>query len=173
MSEGHSESNEEHFASDTEMSEIDSENEAQNHPGVEMTFFRPNTEDHDDTMSEDEDNNDEISEDEPGPYIRKQSRTKRSKRPKLLFPAYLARRFLRNGDFAKRIGKRTPVALAAVIEYLALEMLGLSGMIAVKMGAKRIQPRHILLAIRLDDEMNELLSHITVAHGGVLPNSSK
>lgn len=31
-------------------------------------------------------------------------------------------------------------------------------------------PRHLLLAIRNDEELNKLLSHVTIAQGGVLPN---
>jgi histone H2A len=33
-------------------------------------------------------------------------------------------------------------------------------------------PRHILLAIRNDEELNKLLSNTTIAEGGVLPNIS-
>ncbi|XP_020872219.1 probable histone H2A.7 [Arabidopsis lyrata subsp. lyrata] len=31
-------------------------------------------------------------------------------------------------------------------------------------------PRHLLLAIRNDEELGKLLSGVTIAHGGVLPN---
>ena len=34
----------------------------------------------------------------------------------------------------------------------------------------RIVPRHILLAIRNDEELNKLLANTTIAEGGVLPN---
>ena len=34
----------------------------------------------------------------------------------------------------------------------------------------RIIPRHIQLAIRNDEELNKLLSGVTIAQGGVLPN---
>jgi len=34
----------------------------------------------------------------------------------------------------------------------------------------RIIPRHIQLAIRNDEELNKLLSEVTIAQGGVLPN---
>lgn len=94
----------------------------------------------------------------------------RTKQPRLLFPAHLARRFLKHGKYSTRIGRNASVALAAVVEYLTLELLGLSGMIAVKLEASRIRPRHLLMSIRLDDELNELLSHITIPNGGVLPS---
>jgi histone H2A len=34
----------------------------------------------------------------------------------------------------------------------------------------RIIPRHVLLAIRNDEELGKLLAGVTIAHGGVLPN---
>jgi len=34
----------------------------------------------------------------------------------------------------------------------------------------RIIPRHVQLAIRNDEELNKLLSNVTIAQGGVLPN---
>lgn len=99
---------------------------------------------------------------------RKISRRKQHQ-PKLLFPAHRARQFLRNGNYANRYGRNTPIALAAIIQYLTLEILDLTVKIALKFGRRRIQPRHLLLAIRMDDELNKILSHITVAQGGVIP----
>ena len=34
----------------------------------------------------------------------------------------------------------------------------------------RINPRHLLLAVRNDEELGKLLSGVTIASGGVLPN---
>lgn len=34
----------------------------------------------------------------------------------------------------------------------------------------RIIPRHLQLAVRNDEELNKLLSGVTIAQGGVLPN---
>lgn len=87
----------------------------------------------------------------------------------LLFSAHRARKFLKDGKYTKRIGRDTSVTLAAVTQYLTIEMLTLSWEIALRLGNKRIQPRHILLAIQLDDEFSALLSHTTIAQGGVVP----
>jgi len=34
----------------------------------------------------------------------------------------------------------------------------------------RINPRHVCLAVRNDDELGKLLQGVTIASGGVLPN---
>ena len=87
----------------------------------------------------------------------------------LLFPAHRARKFLKDGKYAKRVGRNTSVTLAAVTQYLIIEMLALSWEIALRLGNKRIQPRHLLLAIQLDEEFSALLSHTTIVQGGVVP----
>jgi histone H2A len=72
--------------------------------------------------------------------------------------------------FAERIGAGAPVYLAAVLEYLAAEVLELSGNAARDNKKTRIVPRHIQLAVRNDEELSKLLAGVTIAEGGVLPN---
>mmetsp|Transcript_27302 Transcript_27302/g.68951 ORF Transcript_27302/g.68951 Transcript_27302/m.68951 type:complete len:82 (-) Transcript_27302:307-552(-) len=60
--------------------------------------------------------------------------------------------------------------MAAVLEYLAAEVLELAGNAARDNKKSRIIPRHVTLAVRNDEELNKLLSGVTVAQGGVLPN---
>ncbi|CAN0881514.1 Probable histone H2A.4 [Linum grandiflorum] len=69
-----------------------------------------------------------------------------------------------------RIGTGAPVYLAAVLEYLAAEVLELAGNAARDNKKSRIIPRHVLLAVRNDEELGKLLAGVTIAHGGVLPN---
>ena len=94
----------------------------------------------------------------------------RSKKAGLQFPVGRIHRMLRKGLYAERIGAGAPVYLAAVMEYLAAEVLELAGNAARDNKKTRIIPRHLQLAIRSDEELNKLLSRVTIAQGGVLPN---
>ena len=88
----------------------------------------------------------------------------------LQFPVGRIARFLKTGRHAERVGAGAPVYLAAVLEYLAAEVLELAGNAAKDNKKSRIIPRHIQLAIRNDEELNKLLQSVTIASGGVLPN---
>uniref|UniRef100_A0A0N5A0R9 Histone H2A n=1 Tax=Parastrongyloides trichosuri TaxID=131310 RepID=A0A0N5A0R9_PARTI len=94
----------------------------------------------------------------------------RSSRAGLQFPVGRLHRMLRKGNYAERVGAGAPVYLAAVLEYLAAEVLELAGNAARDNKKSRINPRHLQLAIRNDEELNKLLSGVTIAQGGVLPN---
>lgn len=77
---------------------------------------------------------------------------------------------MKHGRYSERVGTGAPVYLAAVLEYLAAEVLELAGNAAKDNKKTRIVPRHILLAIRNDEELNKLMANTTIADGGVLPN---
>ncbi|XP_066918744.1 late histone H2A.2.2 [Clytia hemisphaerica] len=94
----------------------------------------------------------------------------RSSRAGLQFPVGRIHRFLRKGHYASRVGSGAPVYLAAVLEYLSAEILELAGNAARDNKKRRIVPRHLQLAVRNDEELNKLLSGVTIAAGGVLPN---
>lgn len=101
---------------------------------------------------------------------KKKSAVSRTKKAGLQFPVGRIHRHLRKGGYADRVGAGAPVYLAAVLEYLTAEVLELAGNAARDNKKSRIIPRHIQLAVRNDEELNKLLSGVTIAAGGVLPN---
>ena len=94
----------------------------------------------------------------------------RAMRAGLQFPVGRLARFLKAGRYASRVGAGAPVYLAAVLEYLAAEVLELAGNAAKDSKKSRIVPRHIQLAIRNDEELAKLMKDVTIASGGVLPH---
>ncbi|KAG6434071.1 hypothetical protein SASPL_105692 [Salvia splendens] len=117
----------------------------------------------------------------------KKKSVSRSVKAGLQFPVGRIGRYLKKGRYAQRVGSGAPVYMAAVLEYLAAEvLLSLSlslsalhfrGLYILDLGnaardnkKNRIIPRHVLLAVRNDEELGKLLAGVTIAHGGVLPN---
>ena len=94
----------------------------------------------------------------------------KSSRAGLTFPVGRLGTALKKGRYAKRVGAGAPVYMAAVLEYLCAELLELSGNAAKDNKKTRINPRHVQLAVRNDEELNKLLGDVTIAGGGVLPN---
>lgn len=94
----------------------------------------------------------------------------RSARAGLIFPVGRVHRFLKKGNYAQRIGSGAPVYLAGVLEYLTAEILDMASDAARAYRKTRIIPRHIALAVRKDDELNQLLGHVIIKQGGVVPD---
>ncbi|KAI9181907.1 hypothetical protein LWI28_019922 [Acer negundo] len=55
-------------------------------------------------------------------------------------------------------------------QWLSLTVLELAGNAARDNKKNLIIPRHIQLAVRIDEELSKLLGTVTIANGGVLPN---
>lgn len=94
----------------------------------------------------------------------------KSSRAGVTFPVGRIHRILRKGRYAERVGTGAAVYLSAVLEYLCAEILELAGNASRDNKKQRIGPRHILLAVKNDEELNRLLAGVTISEGGVIPN---
>jgi len=88
----------------------------------------------------------------------------------LQFPVGRIRTFLKTHHYADRIGRGAPVYLTAVTEYMVAEVLELAGNASRDNKKARIVPRHLQLAVRNDEELNNMLSKVIISGSGVLPN---
>ncbi|NWW75539.1 H2AL protein, partial [Climacteris rufus] len=102
-----------------------------------------------------------------------QSASRRSKSAKAGLQLSVGRvhRLLRSGKYAGRIGSGAAIYLAAVMEYMAAELLELAGNAARENKKTRIMPRHIQLAVRSDEELGKLFACVTIPQGGVVPDT--
>ncbi|KAI6204938.1 Histone H2A [Aphelenchoides besseyi] len=118
--------------------------------------------------------------------LRKKTRTMASEKAGIQFPVGRFRRKLKNGKYAERIATGAAIFMAAAIEYLVAEVLELAGelisvqrnKVIVGNAAKeykkvRINPRHLMLAIRNDAEFDVLLQSVMISEGGVKPHINK
>jgi len=99
----------------------------------------------------------------------------------LIFPVKSIKKNLKGFFGMKRVYKNnrkehtkiqldSAIFTAAVIEYLTAEVLELSGECSKAMRKSRIVPRHIMSAVRMDDELNVLFPRsTTISMAGVLP----
>ncbi|XP_022962831.1 histone H2A.1-like [Cucurbita moschata] len=100
----------------------------------------------------------------------KKKSVSRSVRAGLQFPVSRIGRYLKQGLYSERVGTGAPIYLAAVLEYLVAEVLEVAGNAAMDNKRNRISPRHIVLAVRNDEELAKLFSEVTIPFGGVVPN---
>merc|ERR1712110_734456 len=97
------------------------------------------------------------------------NRTK-SSRAGLTFPVGRVTRYLRQGRYSKRVSPGAGIFAAAVLEYLTAEVVELAGNACRDNKRKTINPRHLMLVVRNDEELSQLFKSAIIPGGGVLPN---
>ena len=102
--------------------------------------------------------------------IRKKKYVSKSSKAGLLFPVGRVARYLKEGQYSKKVSDLSAIYMCAVLEYLVAEFIEMSGNVTKKKNKKRITPRHILIGIKNDSELNKFCGNVTIAFGGVLPN---
>ena len=99
--------------------------------------------------------------------------TKKEEREQLVlhhaFPVFMFTRRIRSSKVADRVGKTAPVFKAAVLEYLIAELIELAGNAAKDSERKSITPRHLMMAIQGDDDLNNISTDAVIPGTGVLP----
>ena len=88
----------------------------------------------------------------------------------IVMPPARIMKMMRRDRLQQRIGKGAAVYMAGVLDYIASEILECSGDVAESAGKKRINPRHLKLAIANDDELLKLTAGSIIHEGGVNPH---
>jgi len=90
----------------------------------------------------------------------------------LLLSVSACRKFLKSMCSSQRVGDTAAVYLAAVLEYLAAEMLEMAGNYARDNKKQRITSRGLTIILQADEELHKLFKqfNVEVLGGGVAPN---
>ena len=80
---------------------------------------------------------------------------------------------LKKDKSTRRVGSTAPVFMAGVLEYLAAEVLEITGNVCRQNRKKKITPRHMMIAIRTDLDLDEFARDTSIDGSGCIPNIPK
>eukprot|EP00092_Neocalanus_flemingeri_P004074 GFUD01004386.1.p2 GENE.GFUD01004386.1~~GFUD01004386.1.p2 ORF type:complete len:157 (-),score=59.23 GFUD01004386.1:188-658(-) len=92
-----------------------------------------------------------------------------SKNTGLVFNCYSLKRRMKAARVGRFIRPSSVVYMGAVLEYLLAEVLELAGNCARDNKRKVIKPRHVMMAVEMDDELKPLFSDVVMPGAGVVP----
>ena len=84
----------------------------------------------------------------------------------ILFPVGRVNRLLKEGRHAERISNTAGAFMAGSLQYIANEMFEVSSVLCKEQKMKIIQPRHLNMALKSDDEFAKLLKCVQISNGG-------
>ncbi|XP_023942852.1 histone H2A, sperm-like [Bicyclus anynana] len=93
----------------------------------------------------------------------------KSSRSGLTLPVGRVHKILKKGNYAPRVGHGASIYLTAIVEYLASEILDLASDVANENNKLRLVPRHLMFAIKNDEELSMMLNGVCISQAGVLP----
>lgn len=97
----------------------------------------------------------------------------KSSRAGLIMPVGRIARYIKEFGYADRVGTGAPIYLSAVLQWLTHEVLEMAGKIVEDQNRKRIEPRHIMLAVMNDDEFSILMEDVCIPYSGGIPDEPK
>merc|ERR1712119_66523 len=98
----------------------------------------------------------------------KTAKTNKALQAGLQFPVNRMRRNLKKATKPK-VTKEAAIYAAAILEYCCAEVIELAGEKAIAKKKKRIMPRHVMMAMKGDEELNKLAGNVTFASAGSMP----
>merc|ERR1711909_139868 len=99
----------------------------------------------------------------------KTAKTTKAVQAGLQFPVNRMRRKMRASLKAK-VTREASIYMAAILEYCCAEVVELAGEQAISKKKKRIMPRHVMMAMKGDEEISKLVGQTTlIASAGSMP----
>ena len=103
-------------------------------------------------------------------YGEEQKRTRKNVKAGLILPVARIFGHLKTMRVAERVSTEGAVSIASVLEYLITEILELSGNVCLDSSQenklKVIKPKHIMLAIRQDNDLMQTIGEFIVSNSG-------